>query len=65
MSAKSGIEVVIQQEMKCHISIIQSTTTHVTSSPSDHGHPVVKSVKILVHGFEETVRDLRIPEEHC
>jgi hypothetical protein len=33
--------------------------------PSDYGSPVMRSIEILVHGFDGMERDLRIPAGHC
>jgi hypothetical protein len=33
--------------------------------PSDHGSPVIKSIEILVYGFDRMERDLRTPAGRC
>jgi hypothetical protein len=60
MSARSGAEVVVEQETKYHIFLNWFTTTHLASCPSDHGHPVMNSNEMLIHGFDGIEKDLRI-----
>jgi hypothetical protein len=43
----------------------QPIITHLASCPSDHGSPVMKSTKILVHSFDGMERSLRIPDGCC
>jgi hypothetical protein len=54
MSATSGVEGVVWQEIKCHIFVSQSTTTHMTSYPSNHHSHVMKSIEMQVQGFDGT-----------
>jgi hypothetical protein len=64
MLAKSNIEDMVQQGMKCHKFISLSATTHIVSCPSNYGNPIMKSIKILVHGFKGTDKDFKIPVGH-
>jgi hypothetical protein len=57
--------VVVRNGTKCHIFLSWVTMTHIVSYPSDHGSPVLKSIKILVHGFDGMERDLRVLAKCC
>jgi hypothetical protein len=65
ISAWSEAELLVWQGTKCHIFVRQSATTHMVSCPSDNHSPLMKSIEILVHGFNRTRRDLTIPAGHC